>query len=254
PISASQGLIKHPGSVSMGRAPSLSSRVKHSCRLLKRACFASLRSRSENTRHSAIQAAHTRGCSMRLSRPTACPSQRRGMRLVSRKLMSSWPTTRAIRERVVILVSLTCNRVRRGARRGRAAAKTAASPSAVARQTPLVGGTFTPGAQGGLLGAALRVRRSRFFPRGRGARGGGGAAAAGVHATLRHPCRALQEKRSADRRGGTGTLGPAVHFPLPRALPIQRPGTAALQAGRRRRDFVRRVHRRYGRQPAVRPD
>ncbi len=92
--------------------PSLSSRVKQSCRLLKRLFFASRKSRSENRRHSAMQAAQTSGCSMRLSQPMNSVSQRRGMRLVSRKLISSCCAIRSIRERAVILVSFACNKVR----------------------------------------------------------------------------------------------------------------------------------------------
>src|SRR6266403_4749423 len=113
PTSASQGLTNTPGSGSIGRAPSRNSRVKQSCTLLKPVSLASLRSRSENSRHKAIQQRTTQGCSIRLNHPTNCVRSLRGIRLVSRKLMSSCWTIRAIRAFVVISVSFVCNRVRR---------------------------------------------------------------------------------------------------------------------------------------------
>src|SRR6202044_2575222 len=112
PISASQGLTRLRGSGSMGRAPSFSSRVQQSCTLLKRRCFASLKSRSVNNFHNAMPPRQTQGCSIRLSHPMKRVNKARGMRLVSRKLMSSCWTNRAIRDRAVISVSFACNTVR----------------------------------------------------------------------------------------------------------------------------------------------
>src|SRR5208282_1222958 len=151
---------KTSGSSSTGRAPSFSSRVKHSCRLAKRVFLASDRSRSENTRHREMHAAHTHGFSMRLNQPMKCVSQRRGMRLVSRKLMFSCCTIRSIRDRVVMLLSFACNTVRAedfrhqddifvrtgGVRAGRAAAQIALAPAAVAREAPLARRTCAHGA------------------------------------------------------------------------------------------------------------
>ena len=51
--------------------------------------LASRRSRSEKRRHAPIDRSRTSGCSMRLNQPMNCVTSRRGMRLVSRKLMSS---------------------------------------------------------------------------------------------------------------------------------------------------------------------
>ena len=60
----------------MGRAPSFNSRVKQSCKLLKRVFFASLKSRSENSRHKAMPPRQTQGCSIRLSHPMKRVSKR----------------------------------------------------------------------------------------------------------------------------------------------------------------------------------
>src|SRR5271163_4345897 len=80
--------------------------------LLKCGLFASLKSRSENSRQTAMLALHTQGCSMRLHHPIKRVSKRRGMRLVSRKLMSSCPSSRAMQDFAVILMSFACNTVR----------------------------------------------------------------------------------------------------------------------------------------------
>ena len=64
--------------------------------------LASLRSRSEKKRHSAIDTSRTSGCSILLNHPMKCVSRRRGMRLVSRKLMSSCSNSRRIWDRAVI--------------------------------------------------------------------------------------------------------------------------------------------------------
>ena len=58
---ASHGLTRMAGSASIGRAPSLSSRVKQSCMLLNFVFLASVRSRSENSRQMPIEASRTSG-------------------------------------------------------------------------------------------------------------------------------------------------------------------------------------------------
>jgi hypothetical protein len=83
------GLTRMSGSISIGRAPSFSSRVKQSCTLRKRVCFASLRSRSAKKPHIRSERSRTTGCSIRLNQPMNRVSIRRGMRFVSRKFRSS---------------------------------------------------------------------------------------------------------------------------------------------------------------------
>ena len=90
PTSASQGLTRRSGSaIDRPRTVLEFAREAVMQALEARVFFASLRSRSENSRHSAMLALHTQGCSMRLNQPMKRVSDRRGMRLVSRKLMSS---------------------------------------------------------------------------------------------------------------------------------------------------------------------
>src|SRR5450755_607790 len=96
----------------MGRAPSLSSRVKQSCMLLKCVVFASLKSRSENRRHRAMLPRQTQGCSMRLHQPMKRVTRRRGMRLLNRKLMLSCCVNRPIKDLAFIVVSFACHTVR----------------------------------------------------------------------------------------------------------------------------------------------
>ena len=55
----------------------------------ERVFLASARSRSENSRHTAIDRSRTSGSSIRLNQPMNRVARRRGMRLVNRKLMSS---------------------------------------------------------------------------------------------------------------------------------------------------------------------
>ena len=93
---ASHGLVKTAGSGSTGRAPGTSARVKQSCRLAKRCCCASLRSRSVNSRQTAIDNRASSGLRILLKRPIARVSAMRGMRLVSRKFRSScWKKRRS---------------------------------------------------------------------------------------------------------------------------------------------------------------
>src|SRR6516164_1064450 len=89
PMMASDGLVTTAGSPSTGRKPGLSSRTKQSCRLLKRLCFASDRSRSENSFQHEIERLRTKGFSILLNQPMKRVSAARGTRLVSRKLRSS---------------------------------------------------------------------------------------------------------------------------------------------------------------------
>src|ERR1043165_8754524 len=85
----SEGLATMAGSGSAGRRPGRSSRVKQSCRLLNSVFLASDRSRSENSRQQAIDASRTIGFSILLNQPMKRVIAARGIRLVSRKLISS---------------------------------------------------------------------------------------------------------------------------------------------------------------------
>ena len=94
PTIASQGLTRTSGSGSIGRAPSLSSRMKQSCRLvnsrLARLAQVEIGEQPPDARSTGSR---TSGCSILLNQPMNRVASRRGMRLVSRKLMSScWNT------------------------------------------------------------------------------------------------------------------------------------------------------------------
>src|SRR5580692_818102 len=102
---ASLGLATRCASWSNGRSPSFSSRVKQSCRLLNSVFLASLRSRSENSRQHAIEAAQTSGFSIWLNQPMKRVTAARGMRLVRRKLRSSCCVRLAIRPLIVMNLS-----------------------------------------------------------------------------------------------------------------------------------------------------
>src|ERR1700677_406598 len=104
PMMASQGLTTIEGSGSGGRRPGLSSRVKHSCRLLNSVFLASDRSRSENIRQQAIEASRTSGFSILLNQPMNRVSAARGIRLVKRKLRSSCWVRAEIRPRTVMIL------------------------------------------------------------------------------------------------------------------------------------------------------
>src|ERR1700728_3240397 len=116
PTIASQGLTRMPVRPSTGRAPAFSSRVKQSCMLRKWLFFASLKSRSENSRHVAIERSRTTGCSIRLNQPMNWVARRRGMRLVRRKLMSSCAKRRSSWARTVMALSTPAGTPRFGDR------------------------------------------------------------------------------------------------------------------------------------------
>src|SRR3984885_7592143 len=99
---ASLGLATIEGSGSNGRRPSFSSRVKQSCRLLNSVFLASVRSRSENSRQQAIEAAQTIRFSIWLNQPMKRVTAARGMRLVRRKLRSSCCVRLAIKPLTVM--------------------------------------------------------------------------------------------------------------------------------------------------------
>src|SRR5258708_34681250 len=102
---ASHGLTTIDGSGSGGREPGRSSRVKQSCRLLKLVFRASVRSRSENSRQSAIERSRMSGCSILLNHPMNRVSAARGMRLVRRKLRSSCCDRAEMTLRTVMILS-----------------------------------------------------------------------------------------------------------------------------------------------------
>src|SRR5579871_2238850 len=102
---ASLGLATMAASGSNGRKPSLSSRVKQSCRLLNSLFLASERSRSENSRQHASEAAQTKGFSILLNQPMKRVSAARGIRLVRRKLTFSCSVMAEIRPFTVMNLS-----------------------------------------------------------------------------------------------------------------------------------------------------
>src|ERR1700744_6406713 len=102
---ASEGLATTFGPGSNGLKPGFSSRVKQSCRLLKRVSFASDRSRSENSFQQPIEKSRTSGFSTLLNQPMNRVSAARGMRLVKRKLRSSCWVKLAIRLLTVMNLS-----------------------------------------------------------------------------------------------------------------------------------------------------
>src|ERR1700742_5063921 len=102
---ASLGLATRCWSWSNGRRPSVNSRVKQSCRLLNSVFLASLRSRSENSRQPAVEAAQTSGFSIWLNQPMKRVTAARGMLLVRRKLRSSCCVRLAIRPLIVMNLS-----------------------------------------------------------------------------------------------------------------------------------------------------
>ena len=196
-------------------------------------------------------------------------SQRRGMRLVSRKLMSSCCTTRSIRERAVILLSFACNTVRAEdsrdqtdtwlsagcLRAGGAAAQGATAAAALAGQAPLADGALAHGAPLRRAGAVLRIRRGRTFS-------SADAAPEHIAATRREGflrlaaslAGAQPKNRGIDRRGHGRHFRSAIHRPLPRALPVQPLRAPPLQGGCLRRVLLRRHRHRSRRQSVLRPD
>src|SRR5271170_453386 len=106
---ASQGLVKTFGSRSTGRAPGFSSRVKHECKLVNRCFRASLRSRSANSRQIAIEARASGRASIWLNQAKNRFVSRRGIRLVSRKLISSRSKVVADAARLVIFLKKSSN-------------------------------------------------------------------------------------------------------------------------------------------------
>src|ERR1700733_8532691 len=89
---ASQGLTSTLGSLSMGRTPGFSARMKQSCRLSNAGLAASSRFGSANRRQRPIERSRTKGWRILLTQPTNWVARRRGIRLVSKKLSSScWP-------------------------------------------------------------------------------------------------------------------------------------------------------------------
>ena len=92
------------------RAPGLSSRVKHACKLSNFECLASLKSKSLNKRQTAMDDLTTQGCRIWLHQPMNRVRVMRGMRLVSKKFRSScsihfWKSCR-----IFIMLSLNLNK------------------------------------------------------------------------------------------------------------------------------------------------
>src|SRR5262249_35249328 len=156
--------------------PSRNSRVKQSCRLLKSVCLASLRSRSEKSRQTRRLKSRIRGCSTLLNQPANRVSQRLGMRLVSRKLILSCCTMRAIdffrwADGGFMGLSFNCNTVAAeekhephnhsvhtgGAGRGLPVAEVENAPGAVARQASLARRACSHVPAHGTPGTVLRI-------------------------------------------------------------------------------------------------
>ena len=186
-------------------------------------------------------------------------SNARGMRLVSRKLMSSCCTNRAIRDRAVISVSFACNTVRASRQPEDTAINTIilyvlgavalaiilqkirTAAAALARQAPLAQRALAHGAALRVAGTVLRVRRVALLQSRRVARERRRGAARRLHAARGRVRRALQKDGGAHRRNRRQRLRSAVHFPLPRAVSIQRLRAAALQVRQLRAILVRRA-------------
>jgi len=98
------------GSGSTLRAPGRNSRVKHACRLLNVCCLASLKSKSVNKRHTAMEDRTTQGCWIWLHQPMNRVRVMRGMRLVNKKFRSSCNIHFWKSRRIFIMLSFKLNK------------------------------------------------------------------------------------------------------------------------------------------------
>src|ERR1700744_3194024 len=101
----SEGVGNIGGSGAYGPRPGFSSRVKQSCKLLKRVSLASDRSRAGNSFQQPIERSRTSGFSILENQPMKRVRAARGMRLVSRKLRSSCSVREDIRLLTVMNLS-----------------------------------------------------------------------------------------------------------------------------------------------------
>src|SRR6476620_4447585 len=176
PIMPSLGLTTIAGSGSARRRSGRSSRVKQSCSLLNSVFLASDRSRSENTRQQAIERSRTIGFSILLNQPMNRVMAARGIRLVSRKLISScWVkveirplTVMNLSEGLVSAVGHGFTHVdslpvrRRRSRRG--FPEIARAPRPVEGEAPVVDRSFQDVEGGRAADPALRIRHRRLLP------------------------------------------------------------------------------------------
>jgi hypothetical protein len=260
PALADDGVARagqHPGSGSKGRAPGRSSRVKHSCRLAKRCCRASLRSSSVNSRHTRSTAASARGAAGAEYQPIRRVAAMRGMRLVSRKFRSSCKNRRA---RGAGFIGLSIGTVRQGGFHGgdtihmddslpfsSVPALWALAIGALAWTLPRARRRLqlSRAKHRSLAGHARMARRvAALIP-------GYAYDEASFFAAMAPPrwCRrsaapaftgwprctpALADQRRHDRRCARAVVRPAVHRPLPGAVPVQPLSAPAPEARRLR--------------------
>ena len=221
--------------------------MKQSCRLRNSRLLASLRSRSENSRQAAIEKSRTSGCSIRLNQPMNWVASRRGIRLVSRKLMSSCSNIRRICVSLHRHVSLLNSRAkpnsmawagtdtgvlrarRCGARNvGREAARRLELSQA---KHPSLAGHSPHGAAARRLRPVLRIRREPVFLRRRCARRDRGAPPRRLHAALGAVPEALCRNDPPHCRGRRQHFRSAIHRRLSGAVPVQPHGARASAGG-----------------------
>ena len=193
------------------------------------------------------RASRTSGCSILLNQPMSRVSRRRGMRLVSRKLMSSCCKIsqhrgahchRTVRPALLRFAAMDSHYTTFALYALGAGALTTSlrqaerPPRAVEGEAPLAHRPCPDGAPDRRDGAVLRIRRAPLLPRRRRAGRGRGARARPASCGSRRcsPTR-YRRNRAADRRDPRRRLGPAVHRRLPGAVPVQ-PLGAPASAGR----------------------
>src|SRR5262245_15090504 len=205
PTIASQGLTSVLGSWLSGRLPSLSSRMKQSCRLANFVFFASLRSTSQKKRQMAIEMSRMSGRSILLNQPIRRVARRLGIRFVSAKLRTSCWSILAMRSRTVIWCHSSSGRVRHHGfaihhvhalcpRRNRGCCRVARDQVAFlphSREAPFARWPCPHGPPHRFAGAILCLWRGRFFPFRWGSRGNRLSPSQRVHAHGAALCDAL---------------------------------------------------------------
>ena len=214
---ASHGLTRTSGSGSIGRAPSLSSRMKQSCRLREARLLRLVEievGKQAPERRSTGRAPAAARCL--LNQPMNCVASRRGMRLVSRKLTSSCSSDAQRAAERTVMSAVNSARVHRRfdgvghARHWRSMEWAAAALADLAgeaedaaravarRSTRRCAGHARIARRRGGAGAVLRIRRGAVLPLRRRARRHRGAPprrASGGSSTL-------YQRRASPRRGG----------------------------------------------------
>ena len=270
PTMASQGLTSTCGSGSIGRAPSLSSRMKQSCMLRKLDLLAPRSGRGRRTAARApMERSRTSGCSILLNQPMNCVSSRRGMRFVSRKLRSSCGTG-AARDRSVMELLNRCDRTRirwhSAARHWRSTASASrrwppslreaeAAAGAVARQASLARRATRAWRAGSPRSCpVLRIRRGAVLRPTTRRRRSPRAAAPASSGSPRSTRSAFRRPSAPPPRSADGISD--LQFTDAYRVPFQfsRLVREHLQAGTLRAVVRRRDAHRSRRQPLLRPD